>query len=128
MLDGVIGKLLRCGKRVASIRLASIHKTHADEVAEAIRAEAPKYGCLTSGLIRMPTNIRRWTVNRSHFVNSKSKESFEMRRHQRLIEVFAIDKSEPAGLIHALMERPPLGAYLTITMHWEEPFELPLRS
>jgi small subunit ribosomal protein S10 len=124
-MSGVLGAVLRRAKRVASIRVLAIHKTTADEVADAIREEAPKYGCLTKGIIRLPTHTRRYTVNRSVFVNKKSQESFEMRRHKRLIEVFALDDSQPMGLVHALMERPPLGTYLSIKMHWEEPFELP---
>lgn len=124
-MSGVLAAMLRRAKRVASIRVHAIHKRRADEVAEAIREEAPKYGCLTKGIIRLPTHIRRYTVNRSVFVNKKSQESFEMRRHKRLIEVFAVEQSEPTGLLHALMERPPLGTYLSVDMHWEEPFELP---
>jgi small subunit ribosomal protein S10 len=127
-MSGVMGAMLRRAKRVASIRIFAIQKRTADEVADAIREEAPKYGCLTKGIVRLPTHIRRYTVNRSVFVNKKSQESFEMRRHKRLVEVFALDDSQPMGLVHALMERPPLGTHLTVAMHWEEQFEPPTQS
>lgn len=114
---------LRYAERVASISVRAHHKALADEVAEAIRVEAPKYGCLASGVVRMPTEIHRWTVNRSVFVNKKSQEAFERRTHKRLVDVYAVEGSTPAGLVHALMERPPLGTLVKVRMFWSEEFE-----
>lgn len=39
------------------------------------------------GPIPLPTEIRRYTVNRSTFVHKKSREQFEMRIHKRLIDI-----------------------------------------
>ena len=44
-------------------------------------------GALVSGPVPLPTRRRVWTVNRSIFVDKKSREQFEMRIHKRLIDV-----------------------------------------
>lgn len=39
------------------------------------------------GPIPLPTEIRRYTVNRSTFVHKDSREQFELRVHKRLIDI-----------------------------------------
>jgi small subunit ribosomal protein S10 len=39
--------------------------------------------------IPLPTKIEKITVNRSTFVNKDSREQFEIRRHNRLIDIIA---------------------------------------
>ncbi|MDD5146730.1 MAG: 30S ribosomal protein S10 [Candidatus Pacebacteria bacterium] len=40
-----------------------------------------------AGPVPLPTEVRRYTVNRSTFVHKDAREQFEMRVHKRLIEV-----------------------------------------
>jgi small subunit ribosomal protein S10 len=35
----------------------------------------------------MPTKIRKYTVNKSTFVNKDAREQFEIRTHKRLIDI-----------------------------------------
>ncbi|MCP6720373.1 MAG: 30S ribosomal protein S10 [Patescibacteria group bacterium] len=53
------------------------------QIVEAIRRQ----GGEVIGPIPLPTEIRRYTVNRSTFVHKKSREQFEMRIHKRLIDI-----------------------------------------
>mgnify|MGYP001616371742 CR=1 FL=1 len=39
------------------------------------------------GPIPLPTEVRKYTVNRSTFVHKDSREQFEMRAHKRLIDI-----------------------------------------
>jgi small subunit ribosomal protein S10 len=39
------------------------------------------------GPIPLPTEIQKYTVNRSTFVHKDSREQFEMRTHKRLIDI-----------------------------------------
>ncbi len=39
------------------------------------------------GPIPLPTEFRKYTVNRSTFVHKNAREQFEMRMHKRLIEI-----------------------------------------
>lgn len=53
------------------------------QIIDAIR----KQGGEVSGPIPLPTEIRKYTVNRSTFVHKKSRDQFEMRIHKRLIDI-----------------------------------------
>ncbi len=48
---------------------------------------ATRYDAEVRGPIPLPTNISKYTVNRSPFVNKDSREQFEMRVHRRLIDI-----------------------------------------
>ena len=55
----------------------------AKQIIEAIK----RHGGEAVGPIPLPTEIRKYTVNRSTFVHKKSREQFEMRVHKRLIDI-----------------------------------------
>lgn len=41
------------------------------------------------GPVPLPTEIRKYTVNRSTFVDKNSREQFELRVHKRLIDILS---------------------------------------
>ena len=53
------------------------------EIVQIIR----RTGGRVAGPIPLPTRIERFTVNRSPFVDKKSREQFEIRTHKRLIDI-----------------------------------------
>lgn len=53
------------------------------QIVEAIKRQ----GGEVIGPIPLPTEIRRYTINRSTFVHKKSREQFELRVHKRLVDV-----------------------------------------
>lgn len=48
---------------------------------------ATRYGAEIVGPMPLPTEIRKYTVNRSTFVHKNAREQFEMRVHKRLIDI-----------------------------------------
>ena len=44
-------------------------------------------GAQVAGPIPLPTEIKRYTVNRSTFVHKDSREQFELRIHKRLVDI-----------------------------------------
>lgn len=58
------------------------------QIIEAIK----RHGGEVVGPIPLPTEIKRYTVNRSTFVHKKSREQFEMRIHKRLIDILNPNK------------------------------------
>ena len=44
-------------------------------------------GCEIVGPVPLPTEIKKYTVNRSSFVHKDAREQFEMRIHKRLIDI-----------------------------------------
>ena len=70
------------------IKLKSYDHNLVDKSAEKIVKTVKSTGAVVSGPIPLPTHKRIFTVNRSTFVNKKSREQFEMRTHKRLIDIF----------------------------------------
>ncbi len=48
---------------------------------------ALRYDAKVEGPIPLPTNIKKYTVNRAAFVYKNAREQFEMRIHKRLIDI-----------------------------------------
>jgi len=48
---------------------------------------ALRYDATIVGPIPLPTEIKKWTVNRSPFVYKNAREQFEMRVHRRVIDI-----------------------------------------
>lgn len=57
--------------------------TAVSEIVQIIR----RTGGRVAGPIPLPTRVERFTVNRSPFVDKKSREQFEIRTHKRLIDI-----------------------------------------
>lgn len=58
-----------------------------DSYVKKIIETAERNGATIVGPVPIPTEIRKYTVNRSTFVHKDSREQFEMRVHKRLIEI-----------------------------------------
>lgn len=48
---------------------------------------ALRYGAELAGPVPLPTEIKKYTVNRSSFVHKNAREQFEMRVHRRLLDI-----------------------------------------
>ena len=48
---------------------------------------ALRHGAEVSGPVPLPTEIHKYTVNRSSFIHKDSREQFEMRVHKRLVDI-----------------------------------------
>ena len=48
---------------------------------------ARRHGAEVIGPVPLPTEIKKYTVNRSTFVHKDAREQFEMRVHKRLIDI-----------------------------------------
>ncbi|MEK7146701.1 MAG: 30S ribosomal protein S10 [Patescibacteria group bacterium] len=58
-----------------------------DNSARQIIETARRYDAQVVGPIPLPTEIKRYTVNRSTFVHKDSREQFELRVHKRLVDI-----------------------------------------
>lgn len=69
------------------LRIRSYDHKLIDNSARQIIETAERNDAKVVGPIPLPTDIRRYTVNRSTFVDKNSREQFELRVHKRLIEI-----------------------------------------
>jgi len=69
------------------IRLKAYDHKVLDQSTKQIVETGQRTGSAIKGPIPLPTDIRKYTVLRSRFIDKDSREQFEMRTHKRLIDV-----------------------------------------
>lgn len=94
-------------KQKIRIRIKAYDHKIIDVSAKQIIDAAERLGVEVVGPVPLPTEIHKYTVNRSTFVHKDSREQYEMRVHKRLIEIInptpkiidaLTDLSLPAGV------------------------------
>ena len=74
---------------------------------------ALRYDAVVQGPIPLPTEIKKYTVNRAAFVYKNAREQFEMRIHKRLIDIL----NPSAKVIEALTNMSlPSGVNIDVKM------------
>ena len=71
------------------IRLRAFDHRLLDQSAEKIVETVRRTGARISGPVLLPTEKRRFTVQRSATIDKESMEHFELRTHKRLIDILA---------------------------------------
>jgi len=69
------------------IRLKAFDHRVLDSSTSEIVNTARRTGAQVRGPIPLPTRIERFTVNRSPFIDKKSREQLEIRVHKRLLDI-----------------------------------------
>ena len=69
------------------IKLKAYDHKIIDNSARQIIDIANRYGAEVLGPVPLPTEILKYTVNRSSFVHKNAREQFEMRVHKRIIDI-----------------------------------------
>ncbi|MBP6942908.1 MAG: 30S ribosomal protein S10 [Candidatus Buchananbacteria bacterium] len=84
-----------------------------DNSARKIIDTCKRFGAVISGPIPLPTEKKKYTVNRSTFVHKDSREQFEMRIHKRLIDIIDPDSKTIDALMNLNL---PAGVNVEIKM------------
>jgi small subunit ribosomal protein S10 len=71
------------------IKLRAYDNKVIDSSCRQIIETAIRYGAEVLGPVPLPTEIHKYTVNRSSFVHKDAREQFEMRIHKRLIDILS---------------------------------------
>ncbi len=69
------------------IRIRAYDHKIIDQATRTIMDTAVRTGATVHGPIPLPTEKRKYTVNRSAFVHKDAREQYEMRVHKRLIDI-----------------------------------------
>jgi len=69
------------------IKLRAYDNKIIDKSAKQIVDTIERNGGKPTGPVPLPTEIHKYTVNRSSFIDKNSREQFEMRTHKRIIDV-----------------------------------------
>jgi len=100
-------------KQKIRIKIRAYDHKVIDQSARQIVETVLRYGAKICGPIPLPTEIRKYTVNRSTFVHKDAREQYEMRVHKRIIDIL----SPNPKVIDALMNlNLPAGVDIEIKM------------
>ena len=69
------------------IRMEAYDHQALDASAREIVDHAKRTGARVAGPVPLPTRREIYTVNRSPFIDKKSREQFEIRTHRRLLDI-----------------------------------------
>lgn len=69
------------------IRISAYESKILDASVKQIVDTAARYDGKIEGPIPLPTEIKKYTVNRGAFVHKNAREQFEMRIHKRLLDI-----------------------------------------
>ena len=100
-------------KQKIRIKLRAYDHKVLDNSARQIVETTLRYGAEILGPVPLPTEIHKYTVNRSSFVHKDAREQFEIRIHKRLIDIL----NPNPKVIDALMSlNLPAGVDIEIKM------------
>ncbi len=75
------------GQVVLRIRVRAYESKIIDASVKQIMDTATRYDAVIVGPVPLPTEIKKYTVNRSAFIYKNVREQFEIRVHKRLIDI-----------------------------------------
>ena len=75
------------GKVVLRIRVRAYESKILDSSVKQIMDTAARHDANVVGPVPLPTEIKKYTVNRSPFIYKNTREQFEIRVHKRLIDI-----------------------------------------
>lgn len=95
------------------IRVRAYEHKILDASVKQIIDTALRFDAKVIGPIPLPTEIKKYTVNRSSFVHKDAREQFEMRMHKRVIDI----QNPSAKVIEALTNLSlPSGVNIDVKM------------
>jgi small subunit ribosomal protein S10 len=74
-------------KQRIRIKIKAFDHKIIDQSTRTIIETAERTGAQISGPIPLPTEIKKYTVNRSTFVHKDAREQYEVRIHKRLVDI-----------------------------------------
>lgn len=74
-------------KQKVRIKIKAFDHKIIDQSTKTIIDTATRSGAQVFGPIPLPTEKKKYTVNRSTFVNKSARDQYEMRTHKRLIDI-----------------------------------------
>jgi len=109
-LTGVRAREVSMNEKI-KIRLEAYDHRILDKAAQDIVDTAKRTGAKVAGPIPLPTDIQRFTVQRSPHIDKKSREQFEIRTHARVIEII-----EPTAKTNEVFNKVDVPAGVEITI------------
>jgi small subunit ribosomal protein S10 len=95
------------------IRVRAYEHKILDASIKQIMDTALRYEAKVVGPVPLPTEIKKYTVNRAAFVHKDAREQFEMRVHKRMIDILSPDPKVVEALTNLSL---PSGVNIDVKM------------
>jgi small subunit ribosomal protein S10 len=95
------------------VRVRAYEHRVLDQSVKQIIDTALRFDAKVVGPIPLPTEIKKYTVNRASFVYKNAREQFEMRVHKRIIDIFGANQKTIEALTNLSL---PSGVDIDVKM------------
>ena len=102
---------------VLRIRVRAYENKILDSSIKQIIDTAVRYDAQIVGPVPLPTEIKKYTVNRSPFIYKNAREQFEIRVHKRLIDIINPNPKTIEALTNLSL---PSGVDIDVKMLWKQ--------
>ncbi|MBI2627676.1 30S ribosomal protein S10 [Candidatus Nomurabacteria bacterium] len=85
--EKIVQKESKENKVILRIRVRAYESKILDSSVKQIMDTAARHDAIIVGPVPLPTEIKKYTVNRSPFIYKNTREQFEIRVHKRLIDI-----------------------------------------
>ena len=96
------------------LKVAAYEHKILDGSVKQILDTALRYGATVQGPVPLPTEIKKYTVNRSSFVHKNAREQFELRTHRRVLDITNPSQKIVEALTNLSL---PSGVMIDVKMH-----------
>lgn len=86
-VPAVVGAVEEEGHQRIRIKIRAYDHKIADQSLKTIMETARRSGSSVIGPVPLPTEKKKYTVNKSTFVHKNSRDQYEMRIHKRLLDI-----------------------------------------
>ena len=76
-------------KQMIRIKISAYEHKVLDQSVKQVIDTVARHDSLVRGPVPLPTEIKKYTVNRSSFIDKNAREQFEMRIHRRIIDIMS---------------------------------------
>ena len=101
------------GQTRLRIRIRAYEHRVLDQSVKQIIDTAERFDATVVGPIPLPTEIKKYTVNRASFVYKNAREQFEMRIHKRVIDILGANQKTIEALTNLSL---PSGVDIDVKM------------
>lgn len=101
------------GQTRLRVRIRAYEHRVLDQSVKQIIDTAERFDATVVGPIPLPTEIKKYTVNRSSFVYKNAREQFEMRIHKRVIDILGANQKTIEALTNLSL---PSGVDIDVKM------------
>jgi small subunit ribosomal protein S10 len=101
------------GQNRLRVRIRAYEHRVLDQSVKQIIDTAERFDATVIGPIPLPTEIKKYTVNRASFVYKNAREQFEMRIHKRVIDILGANQKTIEALTNLSL---PSGVDIDVKM------------